>query len=275
MPNTVQRMPTMTHNIINQDCREYLKGPFTPRFDFIIADPPFNINLNYQGYSDNLTDTEYREFTKEWVLCCWNKLKPGAAFFIHGSPQCSREILRALFALQLDRYIETEICLGQSFGQHTYNNFIQTHCRAIVLRMPGENRKWYVQNVLTPSKRFKMGDKRIATSEHKGMVPFGNVWGFDVFDESQVVKEPIESLPNWGRVQGNNSERRKFSPCQLPEKYVSRPILAYTQENDLVYDPFAGSGTTLICCKRLNRYCISTEVSQCTTTNIHDHLSRL
>ena len=58
-------------------------------------------------------------------------------------------------------------------------------------------------------------------------------------------------------------------PTQKPEKLLAKIILASTDENDFILDPFAGSGTTSVVAKKLNRnfcgieidenYCLLTE----------------
>lgn len=45
-------------------------------------------------------------------------------------------------------------------------------------------------------------------------------------------------------------------PTQKPEKLIAKLILASSKENDFVFDPFLGSGTTAVVAKKLNRkYC--------------------
>ena len=51
-------------------------------------------------------------------------------------------------------------------------------------------------------------------------------------------------------------------PAVFPEKLVSDHILSWSNEGDLVYDPFMGSGTTAIAAKKLNRNYIGSEISQ-------------
>jgi DNA modification methylase len=259
--------------VINDDCCAFIGSPFSPQFDCIFADPPFNIGQKYIGYEDKLAIENYRLFLRHWIAGCWCKLVPGAAFVLHGSVEASREMLFAINALNLSQFIETEICWAYNFGQHTYDNFVQTHCRAIVLRAPG-TRKWYVQNVLVPSKRLLMGDKRVATAKHKGMVPCGTVWGMKT-DDDQVVTEPLQAEPNWGRIQGNNRERRHGHPNQLPIRYVERFLNAYTQPGDLVFDPFGGSGTTAYVCKMMNRDCITTDISDWNCQSIRERLATI
>lgn len=148
-------------------------------------------------------------------------------------------------------------------------NFIQTHCRATVVRKPGE-KKWNVESVLTESKRLLMGDKRVQTSRYKGYVPFGTVWGVDSIDG--MVVEPITGELNWGRIQGNNKERRHGHPNQLPERYMERAINAYSSDSDLLFDGFGGSGTTITVAKALNRHCITTDISDSNCKSILERL---
>jgi site-specific DNA-methyltransferase (adenine-specific) len=68
--------------------------------------------------------------------------------------------------------------------------------------------------------------------------------------------------PNWGRITGNNDERRHLHKNQLPEVYLERLILAYTDPMDSILDPFGGSGTTATVGTALNRACTTIELSE-------------
>lgn len=57
-----------------------------------------------------------------------------------------------------------------------------------------------------------------------------------------------------------SSQRSKIHPTQKPEKLFTRLIEASSNEGDLVYDPFAGSGTTAVCANRLGRRWICSEM---------------
>lgn len=259
----------ITAEVINSDCRVYLSDCWAS-FDFIFADPPFNIGEEYDGYEDKMSDLAYARFTEDWIDLCWRKLKPGCAMMIHGSPKVNQFFYQAFAQLNLFDYIETEIIWAYNFGQCNFNNWIQSHCRATVLRKPGE-RKWFVENVLIESKRLRMGDKRVESSRYKGMVPPGTVWGLATNDD-QLVIEPTEPQERWGRVQGNNAERRKAHPNQLPERYLIRAIGAYTQPGDLVFDPFGGSGTTSTVAHSLSRHSITTDISAANCESIKERI---
>jgi len=68
--------------------------------------------------------------------------------------------------------------------------------------------------------------------------------------------EPMKSVWRdiWKMPSADNSEK-KFGkhPTQKPEEVVKRAIIASSNVNDLVFDPFCGSGTTGVICKKLNR----------------------
>ena len=68
-------------------------------------------------------------------------------------------------------------------------------------------------------------------------------------------------------------ESRTLHPTQKPEGLMERMILASSNEEDVVVDPFAGSGTTLRVCQQLKRKCIGIELSDAYLTLINKRLS--
>ena len=64
------------------------------------------------------------------------------------------------------------------------------------------------------------------------------------------------------RVCGTFKERKGWHGCQMPEQLLGRIIRACSNENDLVLDPFGGSGTTFAVAKKLGRNWIGYELSE-------------
>lgn len=246
-------------NVFNMDCREYLASPFCPDFDFAFFDPPFNIGQDYNGFNDRMGNSEYRDLLSDTMRLAWLRLKPGAAMYWHGSVEVSFEFIRVIDRLELTDAVERKLIWGFNFGQNQYNNFTNTHAEIFVLRKPGI-RKFYFENVKIPSKRLLQGDKRTETAKHGGFVTPGSIWGLQTNDQNVVV-EPIECEYKWGRVVGNSPERRQGHPNQLPEVYIQRAIAANTAPLDLVFDGFAGSGTTGVVATALGRNSILTDIS--------------
>ncbi len=68
--------------------------------------------------------------------------------------------------------------------------------------------------------------------------------------------EPMKSVWRdiWKMQSANNSEKVFGKhPTQKPEEVIKRAIMASSNTDDLVFDPFCGSGTTGVVCKKLNR----------------------
>jgi site-specific DNA-methyltransferase (adenine-specific) len=234
-------MRTKRKRIENTDCRDWLKRlPERWRPQLLFADPPFNIDQGYHGYRDDLTDSEFASFMKEWVQLAWHVVAPGGVLAVHHPVQMQRLLWRVCRAF--DKHHEDTVVWHYRFGQCVDSGWIGAHCQCAVFRKPGGSRSWYPDAVLVESDRkSKYGDSRIEQSSRGGMRVPGNVWG--VPSDGKF----------WGRVQGNSKERRENHPNQLPGVYLERLIRAYTIEGDMVVDPFVGSGTTAVVATALNR----------------------
>jgi site-specific DNA-methyltransferase (adenine-specific) len=65
----------------------------------------------------------------------------------------------------------------------------------------------------------------------------------------------IQTVPKREKLHG-------YHPTQKPLRLVRRALRASTQEGDLVFDPFTGSGTTGVAAKELNRFFVGTELAR-------------
>lgn len=105
---------------------------------------------------------------------------------------------------------------------------------------------------LYPGKRHsaKKGERAGHPSGNpKGKNP-SDVWEFDPTKALDLC--PMWDVPN---VKANHPEKTSH-PCQFPSELVERCVLAFTNEDDLVLDPFIGSGTTAIAALQHNRRAI-------------------
>lgn len=59
-----------------------------------------------------------------------------------------------------------------------------------------------------------------------------------------------------------SAEERTDHPAQFPEDLVLRMVLGFTNENDVILEPFLGSGTTASVALQHNRYCIGFEINE-------------
>lgn len=262
-PKTVSYFP----NFLQGDCRRIV--PELGQFDFVFADPPFNIGQKYMGYKDSVGETEYLNFTIQWISQCCEAVRPGGVIAMHGPDQLVEEYLSDMRSLAYEGWERIAwVNWHYRFGQCGRSNWIDSRCHCLIYAKtqepwtPGKPSvpkrssplpyTWNPEAVLVDSDRVAYGDKRVKETERGGKrLPF-NVWGV------------AGDGPNWGRVSGagSNKERRPTHPNQLPCVYLARLLRAYTDPTDRVLDPFCGSGTTAAVCQELQRRCVTIDVSE-------------
>lgn len=226
------------------DSRTVLAGLPVASVDLIFADPPFNWDVPYGDWDDARPREEYLRFTHEWLDSCLRVLGDQGSFWINIPDDTAAEIVVHLKSRGLKMI---NWCVWHfRFGQHRLGNFIVSKVHALYFARDRDNRVWNPEAIREPSDRAAIyDDKRTRTTKTPGLrVPLDVWYG-----------------PHWGRVQGNNKERRKSHQNQIPEVYLERVIRACSNPGDLVLDPFLGSGTTCTVARALGRRSIGIEFS--------------
>jgi DNA modification methylase len=233
------------------DCRELLpRIPEVKRgaFDLVFADPPFNWNRAYDRWDDSMPDSEYLAFTYTWLDLCIGALRPGGSFWINIPDDWAAEIVVHLKQRKL--WMRNWCIWHYRFGQNAVEKFISSKVHVLWFVKPGTDPTWNPSEVLEQSDRASTYFDPRTQSKRDGM-PAGMRVPLDVWYGKY-----------WGRIQGNNKERRSYHDNQLPEVYLERVIRATSNEGDLVLDPFLGSGTTGVMAHALKRRFIGCEYSE-------------
>lgn len=221
----------LNHEVINCDWRGLDHGG--KLYDVCFADPPDNIGLGYSGFKDR--NANYEQFLKDMIVGC-TFLAPIAWFSFNAKWTF---MMGRLIADFLDENPEWEAKACQqifTFGQHNKHDLGNNH--RPLYRLRDKSAPLYPQAVRVPSWRQLNGDKRAA----KG----GRIPG-DVFD--------------FTRVTGNSSQRRGWHPTQLNEGLVERCLKLSAMAGGRVFDPFAGTGTTLRVARRIGMSCVTSDIS--------------
>jgi adenine-specific DNA-methyltransferase len=118
----------------------------------------------------------------------------------------------------------------------------------------------------------KYPGKRHFKGPNKGK-PSGNPLGKNPSDIWQVVaqdwEEELWDIPN---VKANHPEKT-IHPCQFPIELVERCVLALTNEDDWVFDPYAGVGSSLIAATKHNRRAMGCEKESTYIEIAHERLT--
>ena len=247
------------------DCREVL--PAIPevkksQVDLVFADPPFNWARDYdrdrtgEAWDDKaMSREEYLAFTFDWIDACVRGLADHGSMWINIPDDWAAQIVCYLAGdlarAPVQRMPLVNWCVWHyRFGQNTTGRFINSKVHALYFCKDPAARVWNRDDILEVSDRRAIyGDPR-TESKRDGVAP-GHRVPMDVWYGKY-----------WGRIQGNNKERRHKHDNQLPEVYLERVILASSNPGDLVLDPFTGSGTTGVMARALGRRFIGTEYSK-------------
>jgi site-specific DNA-methyltransferase (adenine-specific) len=279
------------------DCRDVLPNlPEQGQVDLVFADPPFNWEVPYAGdtpgtgrggstqggggtsgggggtsgggggtsggWKDGMPRREYERFTFDWLDGCINCLAPHGSIFVNIPDDTAAE---AVIHLKRRGLTMINWCIWHfRFGQHRDSSFIMSKVHVLYFAKdpsPG-GRIWNGPDILEMSDRAAIyGDPRTMTkaSEHKGMRVPMDVW-YGKY---------------WGRIQGNNKERRHNHHNQIPEVYLERVIRACSNVGSLVLDPFCGSGTTSTVARALGRRSITIEYSRVNAESAWERITKV
>ncbi len=84
--------------------------------------------------------------------------------------------------------------------------------------------------------------------------------------------DKIYRIMHGGVINNDGASSPRFHPTQKPIQLMQRIMQDFSKEGDLILDPFAGSCTTLIACKQLNRRCICIEKEEDYVKICHERL---
>ena len=224
------------NKIINGDSLEELKKIPRETFDLIFADPPYNLQLKSEltrpdrskvsAVNDKWDQFEnfkkYDDFTYEWLSECKRILKKDGAIWVIGS---YHNIFRVGTAIQnLGFWILNDVIWNKNNPMPNFRGTRFTNAHETLIWASKSERSKYTFN----------------------------------YQSLKCLNDDLQMRSNWDLPICNGSERlkkdgKKIHSTQKPEALLHRILLATSNKNDLILDPFLGSGTTATVAKKLGR----------------------
>src|SRR5499426_1740378 len=242
-PRGVSESP-QPHRILVGDCIAGMQSLPAASVDLVFADPPYNLQLqgDLKRPDDSRVDAvddawdkfasfkAYDAFTRAWLMACRRLMKPTAALWVIGS----------------------------------YHNIFRVGAILQDLRF------WILNDVVwrksNPMPNFR---GRRFTNAHETLIwaareAGGKGYTFN-YEALKAGNDGVQMRSDWTIALCTGEERlkagngKKLHPTQKPEALLARVILASSRPDDLVLDPFCGTGTTAAAAKRLGRRYIGIE----------------
>jgi modification methylase len=224
------------NKIINGDSLEELKKIPRETFDLIFADPPYNLQLKGEltrpdrskvsAVNDKWDQFEnfkkYDEFTYEWLNECRRILKKDGAIWVIGS---YHNIFRVGTAIQnLGFWILNDVIWNKNNPMPNFRGTRFTNAHETLI--------W-------------------ASKSEKSKYTFN-------YQSLKCLNDDLQMRSNWNLPICSGSERlkkngKKIHSTQKPESLLHRILLATSIKDDLILDPFLGSGTSAAVAKKLGR----------------------
>ena len=237
------------NEIYNKDCIEFMKKLPDKCIDLIIADPPY---YNICGEFDFIWNdiNEYIEWSKEWCMECYRILKDTGSFYMWGAIGYNNGFPLFKIVDYLENNTELKvinwITQRNVRGRGTTKGYMRAR-EELVYMVKSKNYTWNTVYTEEKTNRKDLGfNGKPRKNEFKRC---SDVW-IDITEASQSSKQ---------RFKLNNG---KSFPTVKALKLCDRIILASSNEGDLVYIPFGGSGSEIISCINNNRNYLATEINK-------------
>jgi len=276
----------MKNEIILGECIEVMSKLEEFSVDLVIADPPYWKVINEEWDYKWKTEKEYIEWSIKWIGEVSRILRYGGSFYLFGYFRTLALLVPHLesLGLELRQQIFIDKGMRSVSGRATKNYRMFPNTTESVLLITKDNKKFlkpFLKNLQEEKKlTSKQVNEKLGTSANGGgmwsiytgkniceQFPTKNAWvklqnalEFDLVYKkvAQTFNAQMGLSDVWTDIDFYNEER--IHPTQKPLKLIERLILASSNENDLILDPFGGSLSTGISSFKNKRNFISIEM---------------
>ncbi|HWP42104.1 MAG TPA: DNA methyltransferase [Blastocatellia bacterium] len=239
----------------NRPCIEVLRKIPSGTIDLAFADPPFNLTKSYNGYSDDLRESDYLGWCKRWLTEYRRVVKPGGAIIVLNLPKWAfrlADFLSRTNELYLQNWVVWNALpepKGALMPAHYSLLYFTKGPKASRFNHCSMERGWEpFDEAVFPPDRPDVCNRRACIRKRRGS---SDLWRGELTDIWHDIHRVRRSKVC--------AEEGRAHPCQTPEQLVDRIIRLTTNPGDLVLDAFAGVGTTALVARRLGRRFIAIE----------------
>lgn len=228
------------------DCHAVMPLLPTGFVDLVIADPPYNIDKNFNGKQfKKISDESYVEYTERWVEKVIPLLKTNATIYV-----CCDWKSSSAVGMVMKRHflVQNRITWQREKGRGALSNW-KNSMEDIWFATNSQSYTFNVEDVKIRRKviaPYRVGGKPKDWEETESG-NFRNTYPSNFWDDI--------SIPYWSMPENT------AHPTQKPEKLLAKLILASSNRGNVVFDPFLGSGSTSVTAKKLKRHFVGIEIN--------------
>ena len=210
-----------------------------PFIDLIVTSPPYNVGVAYNTHDDTLTYEAYREFSRRWLTNCYRWSNPQA---------------RLLLNIPLDKNKGGHHSVGADLTAIAQAVGWQYHA-SIVWNEGNISRRTAWGSWLSASAPFVIAPVELIVICYKEQ--WKKTRGSR---QSDISRDEFMAWTNGVWTFNGESKKRVGHPAPFPRALPYRCIKLFSYVNDVVFDPFCGSGTTLLEACLNNRRAVGVEL---------------
>lgn len=237
---------TTSHGVLfNADCLDLIKNMRTESVDLVFADPPFNLDKNYNnGFTDLQDEPAYLQWCYKWLDECSRIIVPGGAFFLYILPKWGFHL-----AARMNESLEFRHWIALTMkGTFPRGNRLYPAHYCLLYFTKGEPRVFNRVRIPIQKCRHCGGEIKDYGGHRNKMNPKG-----------------VNLTDFWDDTSPNRHRKSKARPGinELKPIIPARAIKISTNPGDIVFDPFGGGGSTFQEAERLDRFWIGSEIGDC------------
>jgi site-specific DNA-methyltransferase (adenine-specific) len=233
------------------DSIEWLNSLKSESTDLIFADPPYNINKTEWDKFES--QEKYIRWSMQWIKEAARILTEKGTLYIFGFTEILADLKHP--SMQYFRgckwliwYYKNKANLGKDWGR--------SHESILHLRK-GNKFTFNIDDVRIPYGKHTLkypSHPQAVTSQYGNSGKRSDVW---IPHPDGAKPRDVLEIP----TTCNGMEEKTPHPTQKPEELIRRLMLASSNENDTILDPFSGSGTSLAVAEQLNRKWLGCEIN--------------
>ncbi len=243
--------------IVKDDCLRWLCNT-EEQINLTFFDPPFNQGRFYRHYDDNQEKDSYWEWITDVLSALRARTqKGGVVYFMHREKN-AEFVLTAL--RQAGWTFQNLIVWKKMASAVPCTNKFGKHYQIIVLATNGAQSKVFHKLRIDPP-----------LMPHQKYARKTGLYVTDVWDDIRELTSGYFA----GKEPMRTTEGERFHKQQSPIALLLRIILSSSNKGDMVFDPFAGTGTTLVVAKQLKRKSIGVEIDPQNISRTEERINEL